>query len=266
MEWLASVTTASAFAVVLWLCRGLIATRLKSSVSHEFNAKLEALKAELAAKQSQIDALRSGALSSMTARHNALFERRLSAAEELWEAVIGLAGAKGVAKTIAAIKYENALRVAERDPRTREFFERIGGSPVNFHQVSAEKVRPFISKLTWAYYHAYQSILVHSVLRMQLLRSGLNMPDIIDTVGVVSVVKAALPHQAGYIDQQGYEALPYLLDELECKILDALSEMMTSQEADKAVLEQAAAIVSAADKLVKESEKRLSQALSADKA
>lgn len=266
MEWIASVTTTGAFAVVLWLFRGVITTRLKNSVAHEFNAKLEALKAELAAKQSQIEALRSGVLSSITARHNAVFERRLRAVEELWQAVLALAGAKGVAKTIAVIKYENALKMAERDPRAQEFFKQVGSSPVNFHEVSAEKLRPFISKLTWAYFHAYQSILVHSVLRMQLLRSGLNMPDIIDTAGVMSVVKAALPHQAKYLDEQGCEVLPYLLEELENKILDSLNEMMTSQEADTAALEQAAAIMSAADRLVKDSEKKLSQALSADKA
>lgn len=73
MDWIPAISTTSLLAIVLWLGRNLIITRLTNSVRHEYDQKIETLKAslkkseesfkaELQAKASQIDALRSGAL------------------------------------------------------------------------------------------------------------------------------------------------------------------------------------------------------------
>jgi hypothetical protein len=56
--WIPAGATTGSFAVILWLCRSLIATRLTKSVENEFNRKLENVKAELRTKEAQIDALR----------------------------------------------------------------------------------------------------------------------------------------------------------------------------------------------------------------
>mgnify|MGYP007037817717 CR=1 FL=1 len=66
-----------------WLGRHLITTRLKASVQHEFDEKLEAIrtefrkseesfKSDLRAKENQIAALQGGALSGMVSRQAAL--------------------------------------------------------------------------------------------------------------------------------------------------------------------------------------------------
>lgn len=80
IDWLlSSLTTAALIGAAAFLSRHLILTRLKASVGHEFNEKLETLRAELRkseeafkadlrAKESQIEALRSGALSGMASR------------------------------------------------------------------------------------------------------------------------------------------------------------------------------------------------------
>ena len=77
--WLPALTTTGLLAVALWLTRNLILTRLTNSVEHEFNAKLETLrtqlreseerlKADLRAKEAEITALRSGAMTAMASR------------------------------------------------------------------------------------------------------------------------------------------------------------------------------------------------------
>ena len=63
--WIPAGATTGSFAVILWLCRSLISTRLTKSVENEFNRKLENVKAELRTKEAQIDALRSGAMSGL---------------------------------------------------------------------------------------------------------------------------------------------------------------------------------------------------------
>ena len=46
VEWFPSISTSAILALALWLSRNLIATRLTKSVQHEFDTKLEALRAE----------------------------------------------------------------------------------------------------------------------------------------------------------------------------------------------------------------------------
>lgn len=81
--------------IAIWLSQHLIVTRLRASVRHEFNEKLEMLradlrkseesfKADLRAKETQIEVLRSGALLGMTSRQTTLDKRRLEAVEQLW--------------------------------------------------------------------------------------------------------------------------------------------------------------------------------------
>jgi len=77
IHWLPAITVTGLFAAALWLGRALISTRLKASVQHEFNERLETLRMELRAteeklkgqlreREAEISALRSGALAYMT--------------------------------------------------------------------------------------------------------------------------------------------------------------------------------------------------------
>ena len=117
-EWLvSSVSSASLVAGAAFLSRHLILTRLKATVQHEFDQKLETLrtdlrraeelfKAELRAKETEIEALRSGALSGLVSRQVALDKRRLEAVEQLWTGIEVLAPLKWAASVMATLKFE----------------------------------------------------------------------------------------------------------------------------------------------------------------
>lgn len=97
--WVVSTfSSAGLIAALAWLFRNAIETRLRASVQHEFNEKLETFradlrkseetfKADLRAKESQIEALRGGALSGLVSRQTVLDKRRLEAIEQLWDAI-----------------------------------------------------------------------------------------------------------------------------------------------------------------------------------
>ena len=90
LDWVPAISTTALLGFALWLLRSVISTRLAKSVQHEFDSKLEALrtnfrkneesfKADLRAKETQIEALRSGAMAGLANRQAALDKRRIEA-------------------------------------------------------------------------------------------------------------------------------------------------------------------------------------------
>ena len=251
MEWIAAISTTSLFAAALWLSRNLIITRLTNSVRHEYDTKLENLKADLNAKASQIDALRSGVLSGVTSRQAAIFQRRLSAIEQLWDVVVSLWPAKAASAWMAVVKFEAAAKEAAKNPRFREMFLMIGSIDLNNLPTNqALKTRPFVSPLAWAYYSAYQAIVFHAVARLHMLKNGIDMVEVIDTKNVTELVKVALPHQVEYIEKYGPGAFHYLLEELENNLLSAFQLILKGEESDQDTLEKAAAIIRKSETLM----------------
>jgi len=178
MVWIPAVTTTALLALALWLFRNLIITRLTESVSYEYDKKIESLRttlrqseeafrSELRAKESQIDALRTGALSGIINKHAALYHRQILAVEHIWDAIVSLAPVKGISGMMAVDKFDVAAKEVAKNPRFREVFAIIDGAfdmnKVRF--IEASKSRPFISSLAWAFYAAYEAIVFNAVLK-----------------------------------------------------------------------------------------------------
>lgn len=257
MDWIPAITTTALLGVAAWLGRNALLERLKGSISHEFNEKLENVRAELREKESQIDALRSGALSGVQHRQAVLYGRRLKATEDLWKAVVSMAGAKNISAMMAAIKFDEAAKEAAHNPKLREVFKTMGGAffnPEKLDLSDALKSRPYVSELAWAYYSAYQSIVMHSIILLEALKAGLDK-DFSKFEEMTKLVKVALPHQEPYIEKYGTSAFHYLLDELELKLLSEIKKMLNGIEADQESLEKAAKILKEADSLMAANEK-----------
>ena len=262
MDWIPAISTSSLLILVLWLFRNLIITRLTNSVKHEYDAKIENLKAELrkneeafkidlSTKASQMEALRNGVLSGVTSRQAVIFERQLVAVEQLWEAFVSLAPAKEISAWMAEVKFESAAKEAAKNPRVREMFSMIGNFDLkNLGTKQAVKTRPFISPLAWAYYSAYEAIVFHAITRLHMLKNGIDMVEVIDNSRVIGLVRVALPHQVQYIEKYGPSAFHYLLEELESNLLAAFRLMFQGEEADKDNLEKAAAIIKQSEALM----------------
>ena len=123
IDWLLSpLATTALLGLLLFLSRNWILTRLKASVEHEFNTALEAVRADLRAKETQIEALRSGALTGLASRQAALDKRRLEAIDELWAGVGALAPLKWFTSMMATIKYDEALKKSK--PQRRVYNDR----------------------------------------------------------------------------------------------------------------------------------------------
>lgn len=243
-------------AAALWLGRNLIRARLTKSVEYEFNEKLEQvrtqlreseerLKAELRAKEAEIAALRGGALSALASRQAALDKRRLEAVDQIWSAVTALNPARAISAQMSVIKFENAAKAAERDPKARQLFEDLGAGfdPRSMDLTGAAKARPFVTPMVWAVFSALQAVAMHGVMRWLVLKGGLGAKDFADHDAITKLIKTALPHYAEYIDKQGAEGYHYVLEALDTKLLTEIQKMLTGAESDKASVEQAASIL-----------------------
>ena len=254
MDWIPAISTTALFALALWLGRSLIITRLTKSVQHEFDGKLETLRADLRSKEAQITALRSGALSGLVSRQAALDKRRLEAVDQLWAAVHSLAALKMASSVMATFKFDAAAHAAAKNQQFREMLKAMAPLPDPQKMFKNESwgARPFVSPLAWALFSAYQAILALASMQLKMLQVGFDMPEVVKTDKVVELVKAALPHQAEYVAKYGPAAFPYLLDELEILLLIELRRMLEGAESDAALVEQAATILKIADSMVVE--------------
>lgn len=265
MDWFPAITTTSLFAAALWFGQNLIRTRLTNSVAHEFNAKLEELraqlregeerfKADLRAKEAEIAALRGGAMTALASRQVAVDKRRLEAIDQLWSAVNALAPARAISAMMSSIKFEAAAKESEKDPKVREFFRTLGSEldPRSLDLSGAAKARPFVSPVAWATYSAFQAIVLHAVTRLRLLQTGLGTKDFLDNEGISKLAKVALPHAADYIDRLGPAIYHQLAEQLEAKLLQDINDMLSGTEADKARIQQAAEILKQIDEVRKQ--------------
>lgn len=265
ISWIPSITTTALLALVLWLGRNLIATRLTKSVEHEFNARLESLrseirkneelfKADLRSKETEIATLRGGAITAMASRQVALDKRRLEAVDQLWSAVTALGKGKGILALMTAVKFEAAVELASKNAKAREMFTGMdSGFDLNKVDLSdSDKARPFVSPMAWALFSAYRSIIAHAALKLTIIKSGIDLDPtkLIDKDAITKLVKAALPHRSEYIDKFSDSGFHYLMEEIEEKLLDELRKMLAGVESDKESIEQAANILKISDEVM----------------
>lgn len=263
IDWIPAISTTSLLAIAVWFMRSVISTILTKSVQHEFNGKMEILrttlrnseesfKADLRAKDNQIEVLRSGAISGLASRQAALDKRRIEAVDQIWSAITELSPAKTASALMATINFEAAAQEASKNPQFKKIFEMIGGSidPQKIGSSNAYKARPFVSQIAWALYSAYQAILMLAVLKLQMLKAGIDIPNALDTDSVSKLIQVVLPHQSDYLRKHGANAYHYVLDELECRMLEELQNILRGAESDRASVEQAAAILKESERLM----------------
>ena len=262
-DWIPAISTTSLLAFVVWLMRSIIKTRLSKSVQHEFDTKLEVIrtqlrkneesfKADLRAKDAQIELLRSGAISGLASRQATLDKRRIEAVDQLWSAVTELAPAKSASAMMTAIKFEAAAKEAAKNPRFRQLFEMLGAALdlKKLGSTNASKVRPFVSEMSWAIFSAYQAVLLFAVTQLHMLKGGLDMPDVMNTSAITKLVQAVLPHHTAYLEKYGASGYHHLVEELESQLLKELRNFLKGEESDRASVEQAAIILQESQRVI----------------
>ncbi len=239
-------------------------------IKHEFDQKLARMaaelrkseaqfKAELRSRETEISSLRDSVLSGRANRQALLDKRRFEAVEKIWTAVNDLAQLKGLSAAMAVVNFKAVAKDAE-DPKIQQFLSLVGATaPAQdaLPRNTARDEQPFVSELAWAYFSAYKAILYGAYARYSILRTGLKDADrYITDEGVREILRAALPHQRGYIDSNDPGTYHYLLDEIEERLLTELRKSLAGEEADKADVERAKQITAAVRSSEQEQQKQ----------
>ncbi|MGM0582891.1 MAG: hypothetical protein ACQETL_19600 [Bacteroidota bacterium] len=243
MDWIPAISSTSALAILIFLFRNLIVTRLTNAVKHEYDGKLELLKADLSKKEKEIEGLRQVGFSGLQQRQTVLFNKQVEAVELLWAATCKLYLGKPLSEMMLRVKTEEVSKTIGQDANLQQFFKSISmhTDMEKMTVVNPQPARPFISKLAWAYYSAYNSIIWHYVLQAKLFEKGLS-DNLLEVEKLTEMVRVALPHQEEFIEKSGVSAFGHLLDELQDKILMELESMLSGKTLDSSGLKKAAQI------------------------
>ncbi|MBW2108980.1 MAG: hypothetical protein JRI36_09990 [Deltaproteobacteria bacterium] len=249
MDWIPAISTTSLFALAIYLFRNLLTTRLTNAVKHEYDQKLEEIKADLQARDKELESLKTTALSGLNHRQMVIYEKRVEAAQTLWDATIQISGGKPVSEIMCSVKTDVVSEQIGENTELQEFFKIIANlvDIEKMSKVDADSIRPFVSESAWSYFEAYRSIIWHSITQAKLFEKGIGN-KLLKTDKMIKLIKTALPHYSDDIDLHDLKAY-VLLDELKEKILNEIRLMLSGPEDDELSVKRASEIIKQARKL-----------------
>ena len=232
-----------------WLLKGLIKTRLVASVEHEFNEKIERLRASIKDKQEQIDSVRRTATSVVVNNRQSVDQRRILAIDAVVASVEASKKHLWASSILSRLKVEEVVKQIDQ-PNMRKF---IDGLSPNLEALTSDasvnleaaKAQPYLKISAWAFYKAYTGILSYDYMRLLTLKHGFD-PQIFTTdEKLKEAVLGALPDRDEFVGRYGASAYHYLLDDLESKLMAELRAIVEGREEDALTIRRAQAILDA---------------------
>lgn len=260
VQWLPTLLTLLIW-IVLFCSRQWLITKITSSVEHKFNREIEVVRSEykkaeaqfvsdLKSKEQSISALRDSVLLIRSQRQSLVDKRKIEAVDKLWASVVEYSKLKSLAASMAIVNFDYAASNVNSDPKVKLFFAEIAKLSPGIIEASGLSERPFVSKVTWAYYQAFVSVLNSALARAKALELGIpNAHKMIDTKREKDVLKAALPKFSKIIDEQDAGAHFYLLEYIEELMIAELKAFLEGRDEDQMSSLMAEEIIKKSDEL-----------------
>ena len=164
--------------------------------------------------------------------------------------MVSLGNIKLASTYMATINFDVATKEISKNPNAKKMFEMLGKSvDISKSAHDAAKERPFVSLNAWAYFSAYQAILVFAVMQLKTLEMGVDASNFLTNKKVDALIKVALPYYAEYVEKYGASGYHYLLDDLENHLLDELKRTLDGVEDDADSVAKAGQILRAAEQV-----------------
>ena len=151
---------------------------------------------------------------------------------------------------MAPFRWPEASKLAQGSEKAKQMFQMLGANVPNFNEIihDAHAARPYISPIAWSFFHAMEVIVSYSVTQLKILGLGAEADSIVDQQKILDVAIAALPEYKGLIQDHGHTTFPFLIEQLEKRLLDELRKDIDGIESDVADVEKAAHINSLVEK------------------
>ena len=253
---MASVTASGVVAgMLIWLSREWISTRLKTSIQHEYDQKLEAYKAQLKAEseiallelRTAIEreaALHAAARASFAEGQKAAMERKLNAIERLWDTILTLRNSLPVILSIIDVMTVDQYRKAKDDPRFQalapEVSEEQIASFLKSEDGSIEKVRPYVGESMWVLFYCYRVIMIRRLFLFHLDRDDAAKIEWHKDQATRELITLALtPDEIKEFNRTLVSKGVWLQRQMESKILATSKRVISGEEFGAESLQQA---------------------------
>jgi len=263
---LSSVTVSSAFvAALVFLSRSWFSAKLKNSIKHEYDQKLEAYKSQLKYEQEiailQIKSLiekesvvQQAGHSSLHQVQKASIDKKLISIERVWEAIV-----KARNETPAVIIFLDVLTVDEyptlvSNSDSRSLIEQLNpekiGEIANSFAPDVENVRPYIGEYLWSIFFAYRAVTIRTLF---LMHKGLNDPKKLnwhEDKGILSLMSSVLTeNQMQRFNRLQFGKFNLFRELFEGLMLATMSKVISGEKFSSEMISQAKIITEKASEL-----------------
>lgn len=253
---ISSATVSSALvAILIWLSREWISTRIKSSIQYEYDQKLEVHKAQLKAEnevallelKTAIEreaALHTAAYGSFSEGQKAAMERKLSAVDRLWDRVLQLRGSLPPILTFIDVLTVGEYKGIKNHPTFQALTgelskEKIAGMVSN-EAGPIEKVRPYVGEYMWAIFFSYQAIMLRTLFLLYLGRDDAEKIEWFKDSGIRQLMEAVFtPEEIKEFDQTQFGKISWLQRKVDSKLIAASGKVISGEAFAAESLEQA---------------------------
>lgn len=221
---------------VVWILKEWISTRLRTSIQHEYDIKLETLKSDL----SHQAAFQAKAYAAFSEGQKAAMERKLQAVDKTWKTLIDFRG-----KLPAILGFIDLLTVDEYkkvkdDPTFVSLAQDLSEAKIaGFAQWDIEDARPYVGEYIWSLVFIYRTIFLRTTLLLFWGRMDAEKIQWHKDESIQQLISAALSkNEKTSFDQQQFGKIVWVQRQLEIKILSAMQKIISGEDVVAPSIEQ----------------------------
>lgn len=231
---------------LIWLSRNWISERLKNSIKHEYDQKLEAHKAklkiendvallELNTKIEREVSLYVAAHASFAEGQKAAMERKLTAIDKLWESTVALDKSllpiTAFITVITAEEYKTINSNLFFQDLTRELSkDKIAGIAGGVDGM-LEKVRPYVGEYLWTLFTVYQTIMLRILYLLCLGKEDASKLEWFKDTYIRQLMEVALPEkEMSEFDQIRLGHVSWLQNSLHAKMIAEMNKVISGEK------------------------------------
>lgn len=274
MELISNIVTSSAVSgLLIWLSREWISARIKASIQHEYDQKLEAHKAQLKAENEislleirtaleREAALHAAAYASFSEGQKAAMERKLKAFDRLWEKLLQIRNIlppvlmfMDVMSSVEEYKEFKHANQKNFQKLTGELLPEKVANLFSDSQGLVETIRPYVGEYMWAIYYSYHTIMIRVLVKLHIsVDDSVKVEWYKDDVERQLIESILTPIELQEFDSLTFGKLNWLQINLQSKILSASRKLISGEEFGSESLNQARLIQERATQLQRKTE------------
>ena len=245
-------------AVLVFLFRTWITSKIKQSIKHSFDLSLEQFKGELELNTAQHVSMQAAANAAMVESQRVVAERRIRAAERLWKEFNRIQTELGGIATLMDLYHPSEYQGFSTNPSIRKYIENFDMTQFLTSSNDLRKVRPYVGESLYAIVFSYRIILGRIVVLIQQGLKAEHIPIWYEDKQILDVLRAILATEdmGQFTDLRFGEHVVWINQLYDHQVLEGLREIIAGTQSVNEGLDQAKKVLEVAQEAESESKKK----------